>query len=228
MPATRCPRGSGRSSAGEETPGSRCRGRRRESPRGSKARRVSAAEQASPPADGTDSRREQTSEAGRACVAFTGARGSRNGTRGRVLERGSALRVGNTLKVESQERYRDETGPDRFREAKTGESVRNAGAGPWWARNAHEKRILDSVSAVGKSKPRKVVDPRHALPLPGVQSPRVTGSESRAQLAASAVGEGAPVDGWFRVARPGGAREAPRGAVRRARDGPAKAAARRT
>jgi hypothetical protein len=78
---------------------------------------------ASPPVDGTDSRREQTSEAGRARVAFTGARGSRNGKRGAVFERGSALREEKTLKVESQERYRDEIGPERFREAKAGESV---------------------------------------------------------------------------------------------------------
>jgi len=226
--ASRRPRGFGRPSAGEEAPGSRCRGRRGESPRGSKARRVSAAERASPLADGTDSRREQTSEADRARVAFTGARGSRNGKRGTDLERGPALREAKTLKVESQERYRDEIGPERSREAKAGESVRNAGAGPWWARKAHVKRIPDSVSAVGSKKPRKVVGPRRALPLPGVKSQRVTGSENRAQLAASAVGEGAPVDGWFRVARPGGAREAPRGAARRARDGPAKAAVRRT
>jgi hypothetical protein len=93
------------------------RGRRRECPRGSKARRVSAAERASPLADGTDSRREQTSEADRARVAFTGARGSRNGKRGRDLERGPALREEKTLKVESQERYRDEIGPERSREA---------------------------------------------------------------------------------------------------------------
>jgi len=70
-------------------------------------------------------------------------------------------------------------------------------------------------------------------PSPRVAPPRgeVTTRDrvgKRAQLAASAVGEGAPVDGWFRVARPGGAREAPRGAARRARDGPAKAAVRRT
>jgi len=139
--------------------------------------RVSAAERASLLVDGTDSRREQTSEADRARVAFTGARGFRNGKRGRGLERGPALREEKTLKVESQERYRDEIGPERFREAKAGESVRNAGAGPWWARNAHVKRIPDSVSAEGKSKPRKVVGPRRALPLPGVKSQRATGSE---------------------------------------------------
>lgn len=199
MPASRRPRGFGQSSAGEEAPGSRRRGRRRESPRGSKARRVSAAERASPPADGTDSRREQTSGAARSCVAFTGARGSGNGKRGTGLERGSALREGKTLKVESQERYRDEISPERCREAKAGESVRNAGAGPWRARNAREKRIPDSVSAVGKSKPRKVVGPRRALPLPGVKSQRVNGSKGRAQPAASAAGQGAPVDGWFRM-----------------------------
>jgi len=122
-----------------------------------------------------------------------------NGKRGRGLERGSALREGKTLKVESQERYRDEISPERCREAKAGESVRNAGAGPWRARNARVKRIPDSVSAVGKSKPRKVVGPRRALPLPGVKSQRVTGSEIRAQPAASAAGQGAPVDGWFRM-----------------------------
>jgi len=41
----------------------------------------------------------------------------RNGKRGRGLERDPALRKGKTLKVESQERYRDEIGPERVREA---------------------------------------------------------------------------------------------------------------
>jgi hypothetical protein len=43
-------------------------------------------------------------------------RGICNGKRGRSFERGSALREEKTLKVESQERYRDETSPERFRE----------------------------------------------------------------------------------------------------------------
>jgi len=65
-----------------------------------------------------------------------GCRELRNGKRGRGVERRSALREGKTLKVETQERYRDETSPERFREAKAGESVRNAEAGPWWARKS--------------------------------------------------------------------------------------------
>jgi hypothetical protein len=50
--------GYGWPSAGEEDPGSRVCGRRRESPRGSKARRGSAVAHASPLRAGTDSRRE--------------------------------------------------------------------------------------------------------------------------------------------------------------------------
>jgi len=40
-----------------------------------------------------------------------------NGKRGRGFERNPALRKEKTLKVESQERYRDEISPERCREA---------------------------------------------------------------------------------------------------------------
>lgn len=76
-----------------------------------------------------------------------------NGKRGKGLERGPALREGKTLKVESQERYRDEISPERFRGAEAGESVRNAAAGAWQARKACVKRIPGSGSAEGKRSP---------------------------------------------------------------------------
>jgi len=103
--------------------------------------------------------------------------------------------------------------------------VRNAGAGPWRVRNTRGERIPDSGSAVGSTKPEGrrsspcVAPPRGAVTARG----RVgkSGAARGVQPRRSAAGEGAPVDGWFWVARPGGAREAPRGAVRRAGDGPA-------
>jgi hypothetical protein len=81
----------------------------------------------------TDSRREQGSGAGWP-PALRGEGGPPNGRRAARSERATALREGKPLKVESQERYRDETSPERSRGAETGESVRNAGAGAWRAR----------------------------------------------------------------------------------------------
>jgi hypothetical protein len=59
-----------------------------------------------------------------------------NGRRGEGPERGPALREDEDPggPGQAQERYRDEISPERFRGEQTGESVRNAEAGPWRVR----------------------------------------------------------------------------------------------
>jgi hypothetical protein len=148
------PHGPVRKSAREEGSGSRSCGGGRESLRGVKTMRVSAAVGFRPARRlGFPGRANLCSRAGRA-RARSG--NGKRGTASREVRRSGKIK---TLKVRGIPRaLPGRNKPGRFRGEKTGEGVRNAEAGTWrvpgWPRAV---RIPGAASAEGKRKPRRVV-----------------------------------------------------------------------